>query len=231
VANMTRAGYTVVEPIYDLDAQAFGVPQRRRRVFVIGWRNGEAPATYPEPSGVAPPTVWDAIGDLPEVDDFRYLLHEDVCREPLGLASTYAALLRGDCRDPADRSTVRTGSVGLSGCLRTVHSIRTLERFGRLMPGHWDDVSRFYRLAKDGVAPTLRAGSGPSNGSYTAPRPIHPLRSRCITVREAARLHSLPDWFSFHPTKWHGFRQVGNAVPPLLARAVANSVRGALLDR
>ncbi|WP_406566585.1 DNA cytosine methyltransferase, partial [Enterobacter cloacae] len=41
-----------------------------------------------------------------------------------------------------------------------------------------------------------------------------------MTVREAARLHSYPDWFRFHVTKWHGFRQVGNSVPPMLARSV-----------
>jgi DNA (cytosine-5)-methyltransferase 1 len=45
-----------------------------------------------------------------------------------------------------------------------------------------------------------------------------------IAVREAARLHGFPDWFGFHATKWHGFRQVGNAVPPPLARAVARTV-------
>ncbi|MEK0195575.1 DNA cytosine methyltransferase, partial [Microcoleus anatoxicus] len=48
------------------------------------------------------------------------------------------------------------------------------------------------------------------------------------TVREAARLHSYPDWFRFHVTKWHGFRQVGNSVPPLLAKAVAAQIIRAL---
>jgi hypothetical protein len=52
---------------------------------------------------------------------------------------------------------------------------------------------------------------------------IH-LTPRCITVREAARLHSYPDWFRFHVTKWHGFRQIGNSVPPLLAKAVASEI-------
>ena len=47
---------------------------------------------------------------------------------------------------------------------------------------------------------------------------------RCITVREAARLHSFPDWFVFRGTRWHGFRQIGNSVPPLLAKAVAEAV-------
>jgi DNA (cytosine-5)-methyltransferase 1 len=47
-------------------------------------------------------------------------------------------------------------------------------------------------------------------------------------VREAARLHSYPDWFRLHVTKWHGFRQIGNSVPPLLARAVASKIGEAL---
>ncbi len=67
----------------------------------------------------------------------------------------------------------------------------------------------------------MRAGTPSNRGAFTAPRPIHPEQPRCITVREAARLHSYPDWFRFHSTKWHGFRQIGNSVPPLLARAVA----------
>ena len=47
-------------------------------------------------------------------------------------------------------------------------------------------------------------------------------------MREAARLHSYPDWFRFHKTKWHGFRQIGNSVPPLLARAVAAEIMSVL---
>lgn len=55
-----------------------------------------------------------------------------------------------------------------------------------------------------------------------------PIGNRCITVREMARLHGFPDWFRFHETKWHGARQIGNAVPPPLARAVAAQVMLAL---
>ena len=67
-------------------------------------------------------------------------------------------------------------------------------------------------------------------------RILHPDRSirifpRCITVREAARLHGYPDWFRLHATKWHGFRQIGNSVPPPLARAVAANVIKALASR
>jgi DNA (cytosine-5)-methyltransferase 1 len=57
-----------------------------------------------------------------------------------------------------------------------------------------------------------------------APRPIHPFSDRVISAREAARLHSFPDWFRFHSTKWHGFRQIGNALPPLLGRAIGAQI-------
>jgi DNA (cytosine-5)-methyltransferase 1 len=64
-----------------------------------------------------------------------------------------------------------------------------------------------------------------------APRPIHPDYPRCIYTREAARLHSFPDWFTFHETKWHGFMQIGNSVPPALAHAVAREVMKALANK
>src|SRR6185295_18524092 len=67
-----------------------------------------------------------------------------------------------------------------------------------------------------------------ARGAFTSPRPIHYAKARCITVREMARLHGFPDWFRLHETKWHGARQIGNAVPPPLARAVATEVMRAL---
>lgn len=236
VREAERAGYRVVKPVQILDSAEFGVPQRRRRVFVLGhMRNCPAPR-YPDPifppdgSGKhGGPKVWDAIGDLPEISSYGYLLETDEYKGTLGTPSAYARLMRGEDRDPEDRSVKRhANGTALSGCLRTAHGARVLQRFRCTEQGTREKVSRFYRLAKDGIAPTLRAGTGPEQGSFMAPRPIHPLENRCITVREAARLHSFPDWFQFHPTKWHGFRQIGNSVPPLLARAVAISIARAL---
>ncbi|MFS9669280.1 DNA cytosine methyltransferase, partial [Klebsiella pneumoniae] len=57
-------------------------------------------------------------------------------------------------------------------------------------------------------------------GSYQAVRPIHPTSPRVITPREAARLQGFPDWFQFHPTKWHSFRQIGNSVSPIVAEHI-----------
>jgi DNA (cytosine-5)-methyltransferase 1 len=109
----------------------------------------------------------------------------------------------------------------LTGNHRTQHTQPAIKRFKDALPGKSEPVSRFHKLNPQGLCNTLRAGTPSNRGAYTSPRPIHPVEPRCITVREAARLHSYPDWFRFHVTKWHGFRQIGNSVPPLLAQAVA----------
>ena len=232
IRRVKRAGYNIVTPIQTLDASDFRVPQKRKRVFILGFKKELAVPVYPKPmrrqknkKNAYYPCVWDAIGDLPNVDEFEYLIKTDVYSGRLGNVSDYALILRGEKRDFNDRSRKRKKiGKGLTGCLRIEHKPTTVERFVKTAPGCVEAISRYHRLSKDGLAPTLRAGTGSSNGSYTAPRPIHPVYPRCITVREAARLHSYPDWFKFHPTKWHGFRQVGNSVPPLLARAVAKSI-------
>jgi DNA (cytosine-5)-methyltransferase 1 len=238
VTRVERSGYRVIKPIQVLDAAEFGVPQRRRRVFLLGSLEGLVPPKYPRAlhpdgncRGAQRPNVWDAIGDLPDVEKYDYLLEIDDYRGLLGEASAYARVLRGETRDEADSLPQRSSNGhGLGGCLRTVHTPETIKRFKATEPGSVELVSRYYRLSKEGLSPTIRAGTGPAQGSFMAPRPIHPVRDRCITVREAARLHSFPDWFRFHPTKWHGFRQIGNSVPPWLARAVAQCIRRAVDD-
>ena len=234
-ANQVLAGgYELADPPWILNAQDYGVPQRRARLFAIGWRRGLLEPKPPLPQigstgqvtqlGLRP-SVWDAIGDLPDPRKFRSLSSGDSVRAPLGEPSTYVAFLRGQITDPQDKSLPREHDMGLlTASRRTTHLARSRRRFGRTSPGEYEPVSRFYRLAKDQISPTLRAGTGPELGSFTAPRPIHPVQCRCITVREAARIHSFPDWFTFNKTVWHGFRQVGNSVPPLLARAVATAI-------
>ena len=232
VRRIRLAGYDIVTPIQVLDASNFGVPQRRKRAFILGFKKGVKAPKYPEASTAyrkedmpSPPSVWDAIGDLPDVSKIPRLMKRDAYHGKLTAPSAYARVMRGDVRDEEDQSSVRSvNGAGLTGCLRTNHTPDVVERFRSTVPGRFEPVSRFYRLRKKGLATTLRAGTGPANGSYMAPRPIHPLTPRCITAREAARLHSFPDWFQFNSTKWHGFRQIGNSVPPLLARAVAKVI-------
>ena len=112
----------------------------------------------------------------------------------------------------------------LTSSMRTDHNEESRMRFAETECGRTEPISRFHKLDPHGICNTLRAGTNTDRGAFTSPRPIHYLYPRCITVREAARLHSYPDWFRFHVTKWHGFRQIGNSVPPMLARAVAGCI-------
>lgn len=218
IRKSETAGYTIVNPLTILDAQGYGVPQQRRRLFVLGYRSELPAPKYPKGT-TGRVTVWDAIGDLECIDEHADDLESNIYSGPIGKPSPYAATLRA-----TKGHSVRD----LSGCARSLHGPETIKRFSATTPGKREPVSKFDRLSKTSVALTLRAGTGPENGSFMAPRPIHPVHARCITVREAARLHSFPDSFQFDPTKWHGFRQVGNSVPPLLARVVAASIKRAL---
>lgn len=222
-----EAGYDVVTDYKVLNAADFGVPQDRQRLFLMGGRKGLPLPGYPESTGRT--TVGEAIRDLPEAENFRVLWDRDWTRAKYGQPSTYAAYLRGKKDDPSDYSYCREFDPNLlTSSALTQHTELSRQRFTATPPNTVEPVSRFKKLALDGVCNTLRAGTASDRGAFTSPRPIHPTVPRVITVREAARLHSYPDWFRFHTTKWHGFRQIGNSVPPLLGRAVGSEVMKAL---
>lgn len=235
IRELKGAGYEVNKPVQLLNAVNFGVPQLRQRLFLIGNRVGVAPVRYPEPELESPGqflTVREAIADLPNLDDFTELRHSDAIEltgSQLELvqakAMPYVERLRDIISDRCNFGYSRHWNRQLlTSSMQTQHNLASIERFQQTLPGKLEPISRLRRLDWDKPAYTLRAGTGGDRGSYTSPRPIHPLYPRVISVREAARLHSFPDWFRFHVTKWHGFRQVGNAVPPLLARALGRQV-------
>jgi DNA (cytosine-5)-methyltransferase 1 len=225
IAALGAAGYDVLTPYQVLNAADYGVPQDRRRLFLVGTRKGERSPNYPAPKDRARITVWDAIGDLPNADDFDELNLTDVVSVKWETTSIYGRKLRGFDLDPHDYSYPRNFDPNLLTCsIRTAHTRSSQDRFAATPQGKTDPISRFRRLEPTGLCNTLRAGTDSARGAHTSPRPIHPSFPRVITVREAARLHSYPDWFRLHGTKWHGCRQVGNSVPPLLARALANEL-------
>lgn len=233
-------GYEVVLPYRVLNAAWYGVPQDRRRLFLLGARKGRQLPAYPVPSRrpaglycddielralAAGPTAWDAIRDLPEAEEYPALLQQDWVKARFGIPTQYGKLMRGIVLARDDFSHRRFFDPNiLTSSLRAVHTTLSRKRFDRTRWGETEPVSRFHKLNPHGICNTLRAGTATDRGAFTSPRPIHPFSARCITVREAARLHSYPDWFRFHVTKWHGFRQIGNSVPPLLGRAVAAEV-------
>jgi DNA (cytosine-5)-methyltransferase 1 len=226
-------GYRITKPVKILDASDFGVPQKRKRLFLLGLRE-DIGGTIEYPTGLcigqpARPTVLEAIGDLPYVEDNPRLFHESSTPYDKDPKSLYAAVARGSKDDPSDLSRPRAwDNLLCSGCLRVNHSASSVGLYRDTPPGQTVPGHKLPRLSPTGIAPTLRAGSDSTHGSHTAPRPIHPVFPRCITAREAARLHGFPDWFSFYPLKWHAYRQIGNAVCPPVARALGAQILKAL---
>lgn len=236
-------GYDVREDWRVLNACEYGVPQDRQRLFLMGCKRGMKLPNYPMPITSKPgdqtselpsaPTCADALGDLPDAERFsRLRLTDEVAVSKFGKPSAYAELMR--CETPAgwaygykrkwDRSL-------LTASMRSEHTEISRRRFAATPPGEVEPISRFFKLSPKGISNTLRAGTDSARGAFTSPRPIHYKWNRCITVREMARLHGFPDWFRFNETKWHGARQIGNAVPPPLARAVAAQLLKAMGKR
>lgn len=242
VIAFEAAGYMMQLPWKVLNSADFGVPQKRERLFVMGVRNGLQLPSYPVAFSVAAghgntpeamkasPTVAEAIGDLPDADGFSELVSGDKVRtSKFGNPSEYAAELRCMTENSWHHSYMREWRPDfLTSSARTEHTEISRRRFSDTPQGKAEPISRFYRLSSDGVCNTLRAGTDGSRGAFTSPRPIHYKFARCVTVREMARLHGFPDWFRFNVTKWHGARQIGNSVPPPLARAVAGQIIDAL---
>lgn len=242
VAEFDKRGYIVRFPWRVLNAAHYGVPQNRERLFLMGTKKGKAIPDYPLaitnpadgrrhipglPDG---PSCNDAIGDLPDADKFATLLDSDAVKTTaFKTPSAYAAELRCTKTAHWHYSHRRHWQRGfLTSSARAQHTDISRRRFKETEPGTVEPISRFFKLAAGGLANTLRAGTDGARGAFTSPRPIHYAYARCITVREMARLHGFPDWFRFHVTKWHGGRQIGNAVPPPLARAVAQKIIEAL---
>lgn len=229
IDEFVSLGYNLQSDWRVLNAADYGVPQDRQRLILMGSRKGNRVPTYPE-AAVERPTCRDALSDVPDAELFDELIDTDEVRvSDWGEPSAYAKELRGLTNDCWHFGHPRVWDRDfLTSSRRTSHTEISRRRFRETDPGSVEPISRFFKLAADGVSNTLRAGTDSARGAFTSPRPIHYKYSRCVTVREMARLHGFPDWFRFHATKWHGARQIGNAVPPPLARAVAGQIIEAL---
>jgi DNA (cytosine-5)-methyltransferase 1 len=236
INEFENINYKVQKKYRILNAANYGVPQNRERLFLLGCRQDLELPSYPKEVSQygksrikndlpLSPTVWEALQDLPEVENYAQLYKTDWVFADFGKPSDYGRQLRGLSMIDRDYSYQRQyDSRILTSSLRTKHTLESIKRFESTSYGKTESVSHFHKLDPEGICNTLRAGTASNRGAFTSPRPIHPFTPRCITVREAARLHSYPDWFRFHVTKWHGFRQIGNSVPPLLAKAVASEI-------
>ncbi|MBT3553078.1 MAG: DNA cytosine methyltransferase [Rhodospirillaceae bacterium] len=217
-------GYHVEMKI--LRAEEYGVPQERRRIFFVGNRL-DIPIAWPEPThgpNLEPfITVWDAIADLPSLKNgedpggpLPYRT-ESIC--------AYQAMLRGNSIEITNHAAPRLAPINLErmkfipegGSWRDV-PIELLPE-GMKRARRCDHTKRYGRLRKKGLASTILTKCDLHWGAY-----IHPEQDRVLTVREAARMQSFPDWFDFAGPRTEQYIQVGNAVPPQLGRKVAEAV-------
>lgn len=209
-----KLGYTTSH--FVLNSADFGVPQKRNRLFIVGSLHGvEIP--QPEPIAIKHLTVKDAIADLPDLKNGET---PDIKKYSMAAKSSYAKAMRGRLRQCGNN-------------LVTDNAPHIVERYSYIpQGGNWEDIPKklmtnyadvsrchtgiYRRLKEDEPSVVI--------GNFRKNMLVHPWRDRGLSVREAARLQSIPDWFRFTGSIGFQQQQVGNLVPPLLAKAVFETI-------
>lgn len=224
VKRLTVAGYKVSHGVYN--AADFGVPQRRRRAFFMACRDGAAPVA-PTPTHAKEIVsnlffdvklhipVWDAISDLRPLKHGEGIEPDTYISAPM---NDYQERMRNDCKYTYNHIAKRLKPTQLKriSSLEPGQGIKDLPEHLRPSGGY---SGAYGRLTKDMIMPTItrwvfHAGSG---------RWGHPQDLRLITIREAARLHGFKDCFKFVGSYTQQAGQIGNSVPPLLAKVMGES--------
>jgi DNA (cytosine-5)-methyltransferase 1 len=244
--HFSRMGYSNTT-FLKVTAADFGVPQTRERVFFFGTRDncklsvdlrGYAQAILEQMKAKKPVTVWEAIGDLP-----ASVVHSgNVMPYPKAeTLSPFMKAMRLDCSGtPYTKASKRLRGIGRADV--ELHNHHTKEMQAKrshlisfLKPGQKADS--LPKSIWNGARPEKWRRLHPDLPSYTILAQmhrdlsewVHPSLERWITVREAARLQSFHDGFVFKSSEWQMLKQIGNAVPPLLAYAAGRMVEAILL--
>ena len=217
--------YVTLNPI-TVKANCYGAPTTRTRIFFFGYdpsKMADMSISDFEPDGnIGLTMVREALHGLPKdvLSDWKADVDKGWSRTHIEKQSTFLNKVTNAVPVGVGNNfalEIYMEKKIASGCIGTIHSPEVEKRYGELGYGEQDAISKSIKLNPNGFCPTLRAGTGSDKGSFQAVRPIHYLRPRVITPREAARLQGFPDWFLLHSTKWHSFRQIGNSVSPLVA--------------
>lgn len=234
-ASFRRIGYRVESRV--LRAADFGVPQFRERVFFIATRT-DLPITFPAPTHCPPEsapilslqpyvTVEDAIGDLDQIGvegeavEYQAAPKTTFQRYARRHAPKHLTLHRA--RRVSDLAMSIIKRVPQGAGIRAIPPRQLPERFRRMRTISTgalrkDCTTLYYRLHWHKPSYTITCYfTNVSSGPF-----VHPTEHRALTPREAARLQTFPDRYRFFDKQVQ--RQIGNAVPPLLARAVATEV-------
>lgn len=225
-AKFKSIGYKFNEDDLILNAANFGAPQLRERLFLIGVKealvkeeNIKLPSILLKSDQFF--TVKDAIQDLENLEPHT-TIQEDVSREKPELVTNNILL-----------NYLRAGSSSVMNHLMTNTTPTALERFELLQQGqNFHHLEEKYKQTYSNPSRTqntvyLKLKYDTPSGTVLNVRKsmwVHPTKNRAISIREAARLQTFPDDFIFEGTKDSQYQQVGNAVPPLLGRAVAEQL-------
>lgn len=244
VRTFRSMGYTCAGDV--VRASDFGVPQLRHRFILVGHRGLQGPITFPQatrgdgartsdlfagPGARVLPyvTLKEAIGDLPEVKSGGGKDQMAYTRAPATAYQEYmregaTALFNHRASNIADINLQRIAHVHEGGNWKDIPAHLLPPRFFNCRLT--DHSTTYARLRWDHPAFTLTALFGNvTAGAYT-----HPSQNRALTVREGARIHGFPDRFRFVGPLNSQYRQIGNAVPPLLAQAFAAHIARALSE-
>ena len=205
IKDFEGLGYTVNVQV--MLASDYGVPQNRKRAVFVGLLNGER-FEFPVPNVKQKVTSFEALSDLPE--------------DSLESGSAYP------CEPQSDyQKYIRLGSCGVFNHDITIHNDRTKEIIAMVPDGgNYKDLPlELQQTRKVHIAWTRLNSKKPS---FTIDcghnHHFHYKYNRVPTTRESARIQSFPDWFFFIGNKGSQLRQVGNAVPPLLAKAISEQL-------
>jgi DNA (cytosine-5)-methyltransferase 1 len=223
VANRIGAHFDFPEPThYSLSRPNF--TGGRALTYSYAARRSQAKSLFDEAIGLQDPiTVKDAISDLPRIQSGG---GSEIAEYGKPCGSDYqrwardgsARLSNHHCVDLSDINQLRMQHVRPGGSWRDIP--RELLPEGMKRARRSDHTRRYGRLHPDGIACTVMTKCDPHWGTV-----VHYSQDRVISVREAARFQSFPDSFVFWGSKGSQYRQVGNAVPPLLAKAIADRIR------
>ncbi len=212
VSTVQSMGYKVSYGV--LTASDFGVPQSRQRAIFICCKTKQIP--LPKPLGLKKVTVRDAISDLAYLESGEGSFEADYVTKP---SSDYQQMMRRGSKKLYNHKASNHSQIAIEK-LKLIPPEQGKECLPKEMLGRQKFSGTWGRLRWDDVSPTIDTRfDAASNGTNN-----HPFLNRAITPREAARIQSFDDKFIFIGSKFYIRQQIGNAVPPLLAKAIASSI-------